>query len=144
MQYIRRSVVVALLLGSAGLVATAQEAAIAEDRMMSQEQLLERGSNARDPVVVLDVRTVDEFAAGHVPGARNVPHDQVEARLAELDELRDLDVVVYCRSGRRTQFALGVLRAHGFTRLWHLEGDFLDWEAKGRQTETEAAEPPVP
>ena len=52
---------------------------------------------------VLDVRTPEEFAAGHVPGAVNVPHDQLASRLAEVP--KDKDVVLYCQSGtsRRTR-----------------------------------------
>ena len=87
---------------------------------------------ARDPaLVVLDVRTPEEFAAGHVPGAINVPHDQLEGRLAELAPLRDKDVVVYCKSGRRSALALEVLGRNGYTRLRHLEGDMPAWEAGG-------------
>ena len=44
-------------------------------------------------------------------------------------------------SGRRTQLALDVLRAHGFTRLWHLDGDFLAWAAKGQPTESASPAP---
>ncbi len=141
MQYHGQRIVIALLLGGAFFVAAAQEAPAPEDRLISQEQLLERGSSEQEPVGVLDVRTAEEFAAAHVPGARNLPHDQIAARIHELEELRDRDLVVYCRSGRRTQLALDVLRAHGFTRLWHLDGDFLAWEAKGQPTESATPAP---
>lgn len=101
---------------------------------------------ARDPaLVVLDVRTPEEFAAGHVPGAINVPHDQLEGRLAELAPLRDKDVVVYCKSGRRSALALEVLGRNGYTRLRHLEGDMPAWEAAGRPVEKAAgATAPAP
>jgi phage shock protein E len=89
-------------------------------------------------LVVLDVRTPEEFAAGHVPGAINVPHDQVEARLAELAGAKDQDVVLYCRSGRRVQVAAGVLAKAGFTRLSHLEGDFPGWSGAGLPTQVTA------
>ena len=68
-------------------------------------------------VVYLDVRTPAEFAAGHVKGAVLVPHDQVGARLAELEQYRDRDLVVYCLSGRRSAIAIDVLKSNGFTRL---------------------------
>ena len=89
-------------------------------------------------LVVLDVRTPEEFAAGHVPGAVNVPYDQVEARLAELAGAKDKDVVLYCRSGRRVQVAAGVLAQAGFTRLSHLEGDFPAWSGAGLPTQVSA------
>jgi phage shock protein E len=84
----------------------------------------------QDPeLVVLDVRTTEEFAAGHVPGARNVSHDQLHTRLNELASLKDKDVVLYCRSGRRAQLAARTLREAGFTRILQLEGDYPGWEA---------------
>jgi rhodanese-related sulfurtransferase len=63
-------------------------------------------------------------------GARNIPHTEIAARLAELGDARERDVVVYCRSGRRSELALDALREAGFTRLYHLEGDWLRWSAE--------------
>jgi rhodanese-related sulfurtransferase len=95
-----------------------------------------------DPgVVVLDVRTAEEFAAGHVPGAVNLPHDQVESRLAELADAKDKEVVLYCRSGRRAQMAADVLAKAGFTRLSHLEGDYPGWSEAGLPVEAAAPSP---
>ena len=92
--------------------------------------------------MVLDVRTADEFAAGHVPGAINVSHDQLPVKLAELSALKDKQVVLYCRSGRRTALAEQTLRGAGFTKLLHLEGDYLAWEAEKRPDE--GGQPPIP
>jgi rhodanese-related sulfurtransferase len=92
-------------------------------------------------LVVLDVRTAEEFAEGHVAGARNVPHTEIAARLAELEDARDRDVVVYCRSGRRSEMALEALRQAGFTRLFHLEGDWLRWSAEKRPAVTAPPQP---
>ena len=101
--------------------------------LISQADLLAR--LGKPEVVVLDVRTSAEFAAGHVPGARNVSHDELAGRLGELEALRDKDVVLYCRSGRRTALAVDVLRNAGFTRLRHLDGDFLAWQAANQPIE---------
>jgi phage shock protein E len=97
---------------------------------MTQEQLLEHQAKHAGHLFVLDVRTPAEYAEGHVPGAVNVPHDQLESRLAEVP--KDKDVVLYCRSGRRTALAADVLARHGYTRLSHLEGDMQAWIDKGR------------
>lgn len=94
-------------------------------------------------LVVLDVRTPEEFAEGHVAGARNIPHTEIAARLAELAGARDRDLVVYCRSGRRAELALAELRKAGFTRLFHLQGDWLRWNAE-HQPSVPAATPPPP
>jgi phage shock protein E len=102
---------------------------------ISQSELLSKLDRNEPDVIVLDVRTAAEFAAGHVPGARNVSHDELPARLDELAALRDKQVVLYCRSGRRTQIAEDTLRRTGFTKLLRLEGDWLAWEAEKRPVE---------
>ena len=104
--------------------------------MRVARQSCSSASSSKDPdLVVLDVRTPAEFAAGHVPGARNVSHDLLASRIDELAPLRDKQVVLYCRSGRRTLLAEDVLRKAGFKRLGHLEGDYLAWEAEKRPVE---------
>ena len=130
------------LLGGAGLAATAAagdppaaSAAAHVATPITQAELLARLDRKDPDLVVLDVRTADEFAAGHVPGARNVSHDLLSSRVADLGDLRDKQVVLYCRSGRRTLLAEQTLRAAGFTRLLHLQGDFLAWEAEHRPIE---------
>jgi len=97
---------------------------------MSQEALLEHQSKHPKHLLVLDVRTPQEYADGHVPGAVNVPYDQLASRLAEVP--KDKDVVLYCKSGRRAGIAADVLAANGYTRLSHLEGDMNAWVEKGR------------
>jgi rhodanese-related sulfurtransferase len=106
---------------------------------IDQQSLLARLERADSDMVLLDVRTAEEFAAGRVPGARNIAHDVLGDRLGELADARDREVVVYCRTGRRSQVALDVLRAAGFTRLAHLDGDWLGWEAAGRPVEKQTA-----
>ena len=106
---------------------------------MSDEALLARMASGDKATVVLDVRTPKEFAEGHVPGAVNISHDELEGRLSELDADRDRDVVVYCHSGRRAGLALGMLEKAGFKRLYHLEGDYMGWTAAQRPVETAAA-----
>jgi phage shock protein E len=125
--------------GIAGTSLAADPAPAADAPRISQADLLARLEKKDASLVVLDVRTPAEFAAGHVPGARNVSHDQLAAKLAELEPLRDKDVVLYCRSGRRSLLAEEVLRKAGFTKLLHLDGDYLAWEAQQRPVEREDA-----
>ena len=113
--------------------ATAPASAAAAVAPMSQEALLEHQSRHPDHLFVLDVRTPQEYAEGHVPGAVNVPHDQLASRLAEVP--KDKDVVLYCKSGRRAGIAADVLAANGYMRLSHLEGDMPAWIEKGRPVE---------
>jgi rhodanese-related sulfurtransferase len=94
---------------------------------VSPQQVLAFEGRADAPLV-LDVRSAEEFASGHVPGARHVPYDQVEARLAELGPPRE--VVVYCERGPRASKAAAALGAAGFT-VRHLTGDMSGWRAQG-------------
>ena len=118
------------LLLAAGALAFVAEAGAPGS--IKPEVLGERIAWADQSLVVLDVRTPAEYAAGHVPGAINIPHTELAARLSELDGARDRDVVVYCRSGRRTSEAIGILGKAGFKRLLHLEGDFTRWSEEKR------------
>jgi rhodanese-related sulfurtransferase/DNA-binding transcriptional ArsR family regulator len=85
-------------------------------------------------VVVLDVRPQAEYAAGHIPGAVNLPHDQLAVRLADLTaQLRPgADIVAYCR-GRYCVFApsaVRLLRDHGYPAHL-LDGGLPEWRRAG-------------
>ncbi|MEX1994146.1 MAG: rhodanese-like domain-containing protein [Steroidobacteraceae bacterium] len=101
-----------------------------ESATIDPQALVKRLAWGDQALVVLDVRTAAEFAEGHVPGARNIPHTELAARIAELEGDRARDIVVYCRSGNRSAQALGTLRAAGFKRLFHLKGDYPGWSAE--------------
>jgi rhodanese-related sulfurtransferase/predicted transcriptional regulator len=91
-----------------------------------------------EEVLVLDVRPAAEYAAGHIPGAINVPHDQLAARLSELPA--GADIVAYCR-GRYCVFApdaVRLLRAHGFSAR-PLAGGLPDWRLAGLPVAAEPA-----
>lgn len=114
-------------LPAALLAATLAFAAAAGPATIEPKALNDRIAWADRSLVVLDVRTPEEFAAGHVPGAINIPHTELAARVAELEGARDSDIVIYCRTGKRAAEALGVLEKSGFKRLLHLEGDYTRW-----------------
>jgi phage shock protein E len=83
------------------------------------QQLQQRG------VTVLDVRSAPEFEGGHVPGALNIPFDQVAARSAELGA-KGKPVLLYCRSGRRSGVAAAELVKQGFTAVYDFRS-ISDW-----------------
>jgi len=85
--------------------------------------------------LVLDVRTPEEFAAGHVENALNIPHDRLAERLPEIQQFATAPVVVYCKSGRRAGLATELLAEAGFTNLRHLTGDMDGWIAAGYPVE---------
>ena len=111
---------------------------------IGQDALLERMTSGEGGLLVLDVRSAKEFAEGHVPGAVNISHEELAARLPEIEAERGAEVVVYCRSGRRAQVALDLLAKAGFERLYHLEGDYLAWSAADQPVETPRQLPLAP
>jgi rhodanese-related sulfurtransferase len=70
---------------------------------------------AADGAVLVDVRTPAEFRSGSIPGAQNIPVDQLGARLGEFD--KQAQIVVFCRSGARSASAAGLLQQAGFAKV---------------------------
>ncbi len=95
---------------------------------VSAQELLERAKN--NEVTVLDIRPEDEFYAGHLPNAINIPPNEISQRISNLKN--DKDIVAYCR-GPYCLFsyeAVEKLRDKGF-RARRLENGFSDWKAAG-------------
>ncbi|MFT3914917.1 MAG: rhodanese-like domain-containing protein [Anaeromyxobacteraceae bacterium] len=105
-------VVVAAVLGSGAALADGPAARLVDGA--EAHRLVKEG------VKVVDVRTAPEFAAGHVPGAVNIPFDEIERRAAELGP-PGTKVLLYCRTGRRSGIAAEALRAKGYTNLFDLQ-----------------------
>lgn len=77
--------------------------------------------------ILLDVRTQEEFAAGHIAGALLMPYDEITAATAALAiPAKDTPVVVYCRSGRRSAIAATTLVKLGYAKVFDL-GGINDW-----------------
>lgn len=79
-------------------------------------------ANVFAETVLLDVRTPEEFAAGHIAGAVNIPYDQIGDRIGELAIDKDTEIGLYCGSGRRAGIAIDTLEKMGFTQLENLGG----------------------
>ena len=79
--------------------------------------------------IILDVRRPDEFAAGHIPNAINVPNESIGT--SEISELPDKNqlIMVYCRSGRRSKEAAEKLVKLGYTNIVEF-GGILDWKGE--------------
>jgi len=93
-----------------------------------------------DAPLLLDVRSPEEYAQGHLPGAVLIPHDQLAERLDEID--RDRWVLVYCRSGARAGKAQAILEDAGI-EVRQIQGSWLRWQEEERPVvvpaDTEAA-----
>jgi rhodanese-related sulfurtransferase len=77
---------------------------------------------------LIDVRTPEEFAGGHIPGAVNIPVQEIAGRLAEVAQ--DRPVVLYCRSGNRSTQAAQILDAAGYAPVYNL-GGIAAWQQAG-------------
>ena len=88
-----------------------------------------QGGEARKLVAagarLVDVRSPEEYARGHLPGAVNIPVQELDRRLADAGPV-DHELIVYCRSGHRSSRAAQILREHGFTKVHNL-GPMTAW-----------------
>jgi phage shock protein E len=101
---------------------------------ISMSELKKHVDHRQKTEVVLDVRSPEEFAEGHIPGSLNIPHEEV-ARKA--NELKKYDTVyIHCRSGGRAQIAAAELEKHGVKNLVCVVGSGMpDWIAAGYPVE---------
>lgn len=79
--------------------------------------------------VVIDVRTPEEFAQGHIPGALNIPFDAIAERISSVDAPNG--VALYCMVGPRARKGEASLIAAGHASVYHLEGGLAAWQAAG-------------
>ena len=83
----------------------------------------------REKAVVVDVCGVDEFAAGHVVGARHIPLDQLQAKLPGAVKNKALPLILVCASGMRSARAVGIAKQLGYEQAQSLEGGMKAWRA---------------
>lgn len=91
-------------------------------------ELNARRSSETAPVVI-DVRSSEEYATGHIPGAINIPYDQVAERISSIEAPHG--VALYCMVGPRARKGEAALLAAGYSSVLHLEGGFSAWQAAG-------------
>lgn len=98
---------------------------LAEYHLITAEDTKAR-IDSGDPVVIVDVRTPEEFASGHIAGAINVPNEGISGQMPE--QLPDLnaELLIYCRSGRRSSDAAHKLVKLGYTQVYDF-GGIIDW-----------------
>jgi rhodanese-related sulfurtransferase len=80
--------------------------------------------------VVIDVRTAEEFQSGHIPGAINmdVKQENFHEQIRSLDKTKKY--LLYCRSGKRSETALDIMRSNGFRNILHLKGGIENWKGQ--------------
>src|ERR1700691_815868 len=83
-------------------------------------------------VAIVDVREAEEFAAGHLPGAKHVPRSYLETRIEGVVADRDAQVVLYCQSGNRSAYGARTLTEDlGYTNVTSMTGGITLWKDRG-------------
>ena len=82
----------------------------------------------RERGVIVDVREPEEFAAGHPVGARNVPLNQMEAKLAGAVKNKAVPVLLFCASGARAQRAVAIAKKLGYEKAQAVAGGLRSWK----------------
>ena len=85
--------------------------------------------NQTPDAMIIDVRSPDEFSAGHLVNARNIDWNgnSFEAQIKTID--KSTPVFLYCQAGGRSSSAAKKMRSSGFTKVYELDGGFGDWKA---------------
>ncbi len=92
----------------------------------------------RGEVFILDVRTQEEYASGHINGStllavQDIPKQELTEKLKEIPKNRK--ILVYCRSGRRSAEASGILAENGFAQVYNMQGGITEWMNSGYEVE---------
>ena len=80
-----------------------------------------------EKLIIVDVRTKEEYDSGHIPRSLLIPYDEIEATAASLLPDKNASIIVYCRSGRRSEIAAKSLVKLGYTNVADL-GAISDWK----------------
>ena len=87
-----------------------------------------------EDAVVVDVRPMADFNGGHIVNALNIPINGFANQIGSLDKHRQKPIILSCRSGNQSQFALRQLRKAGFEKVYNLRGGIMAWQAANLPT----------
>ncbi|MGI9611092.1 MAG: rhodanese-like domain-containing protein [Acidimicrobiia bacterium] len=119
------------LLFAVVLAACGGSTATAEIQLVSAADAASVLEDRASEVVLLDVRTAEEFNEVRVPGSVNVDFYATDFA-SQLDTLdKDVPYVVYCRSGNRSGQTMDIMRELGFTEVWDVDGGIISWNEAG-------------
>ncbi len=94
-------------------------------------QQVKTDMDAGKPVILVDVRDSEEFAAGHLPRAINISRGLLEWKIGRMVPDRNANIVVYCRTDARSALATEVMMEMGYTNVKNLKGAFKAWGMAG-------------
>lgn len=101
----------------------AESSEVAEIKSMTGKELVKQNSaKKKDEVLIIDVRSPEEYKAGHIPHAININIDGFEERIDEIADYKDKPVILYCNSGKKSGDAAEILVNNGFQDVTNAEG----------------------
>ena len=94
-----------------------------EIKTMTGEELVDQNSaKKKDEVLIIDVRSPEEYKAGHIPNAININVDETQSRLNEIEDYKDKPIIVYCNSGKKSNDSAEILVNNGFQDVTNAQG----------------------
>lgn len=97
---------------------------------------VELALHAQKPVVVLDVRQPQDYAAAHIPNAINIPEDRLHDATKIVLTDKHATIYVYCRTGKRSSSATRTLRSMGYKNTLNITGGMEEWQKEGYPTQS--------
>ena len=95
----------------------------AEIKTMTGEELVKQNSDKKkDEVLIIDVRSSEEYKAGHIPNAINMNVDEIDSRLNEIEDFKNKPIIAYCNSGKKSNDAAEILVNNGFQDVTNAQG----------------------
>ncbi|MFX1410045.1 MAG: rhodanese-like domain-containing protein [Promethearchaeota archaeon] len=85
-------------------------------------------------LIVLDVRDQEEYNQGHLCSAILIPLGQLDSKINELDPYKNMEIIVYCRTGGRSAQGSQILVDHNFTKVYNMLGGITAWTTAGYET----------
>ncbi|RLI35339.1 rhodanese-like domain-containing protein [Candidatus Bathyarchaeota archaeon] len=83
-------------------------------------------------LIIVDVRTREEYDSGHIEGAILIPVSELEGRINELS--KEEEFLIYCRTGNRSSNSVNILKANGYTKIFHMNDGIIAWIKAGYPT----------
>lgn len=96
---------------------------------------VKKAIDAGADVVLLDVRTPQEFSKGNIAGSINIPVDEVQSKVGKLLPNKEKNIYVYCLSGSRSSHAVEIMVKLGYVHAQDMKSGLLAWRAKGYTTQ---------
>jgi len=92
-------------------------------------EAVKKAFNEKDNLIILDVRTQDEYDRGRIPGSINIPLDELDSRVDSLISDKSKPLYVYCLSGSRSMLAAEQLIILGYKNIYNITNGLLAWKS---------------